>query len=68
MSFSASKSLGSRVRGNDGDLVSDVFGTTGGMRGGADESTDFTAKKLLFTVGAHEGLKSGSETGRNGVG
>ena len=22
---------------------------------------------MLFTVGAHEGLKSGSETGRNGV-
>ena len=28
---------------------------------------NLTAKKLLFTVGAHEGLKSGSETGRNGV-
>jgi hypothetical protein len=26
-----------------------------------------TARKLLFTVGAHEGLKSGSETGRKGV-
>ena len=25
------------------------------------------ARKLLFTVGAHEGLKSGSETGRKGV-
>ena len=25
----------------DGDLVSNVFGTTGGMRGGADESTNF---------------------------
>ena len=24
------------------------------------------ARKLLFTVGAHEGLKSGSETGRGG--
>jgi hypothetical protein len=25
------------------------------------------ARKLLFTVGAHEGLRSGSETGRKGV-
>ena len=25
------------------------------------------ARKLLFTVGAHEGLKSGSETGKKGV-
>jgi hypothetical protein len=28
----------------------------------------FIAKKLLFRVGAHEGVKSGSETGRKGVG
>ncbi|MCF7675215.1 MAG: hypothetical protein K9M97_07710 [Akkermansiaceae bacterium] len=28
---------------------------------------DFAARKLLFKVGAHEGLKSGSETGRKGA-
>ena len=31
-----------------------------------DEADD-TAKKLLFRVGAHEGLKCGSESGRKGV-
>ena len=29
--------------------------------------TSRTARKLLFTVGAHEGLKCGSESGRKGV-
>jgi hypothetical protein len=27
----------------------------------------YVARKLLFTVGAHEGLRSGSETGRKGL-
>jgi hypothetical protein len=31
------------------------------------EERGIIARKLLFTVGAHEGLKSGSETGRKGV-
>jgi hypothetical protein len=34
---------------------------------GAGDVAQVIARKLLFTVGAHEGLKSGSETGRKGV-
>ena len=43
-----------------GGLLENCFSGAVRMRG--------TAKKLLFRVGAPEGLKSGSESGRKGVG